>query len=97
MYFNIINQIISVIIEVTPPKYPCHKYLTIIATKYDMNDACGINGPMEIRIYDDTDITSPGYPRHYSSNLNCTWKVIASKDPPRKVHLIVEDVAMDDE
>ena len=62
-----------------------------------MNDACGRDGPMVIRIDDDTDITSPGYPRHYSNNLNCTWKVVATKDPMRKVRLVVEDVAMDDE
>ena len=52
---------------------------------------------MVLKIDDDTDITSPGYPRDYIDSLNCTWEVVATNNPPRKVHLIVEDVAMDDE
>ena len=62
-----------------------------------MNDACGDNGPMIIKIEDDTDITSPNYPRDYANSLSCTWTILATNYPPRKVHLIVEDVAMDDE
>ena len=62
-----------------------------------MNDACGSNAPMVIKIEDDTDITSPNYPRDYPDNLDCTWTIVATNNPPRKVHLIVEDVGMDDE
>ena len=62
-----------------------------------MNEACAGSDPMVLKIDDDTDITSPNYPRNYPNNLNCTWQIVATSDPPRKVRLTVEDIAMDDE
>ena len=61
-----------------------------------MTEAC-VGEPMVIKIEDDTDITSPNYPRNYPNDLNCVWIIVATNVPPRKVRLTVEDVSMDDE
>ena len=62
-----------------------------------MTDACVGTRTMVIKIEDNTDITSPNYPRNYPNNLNCNWKIEGTNDPPRKIRLTIEDVAMDDE
>ena len=35
-------------------------------------------------------LTSPYYPRHYPSNVNCSWKIIASKG--ERIVLSIEDI-----
>ena len=71
--------------------------LNFIVVAYNMTEACIEILPMVIKIEDNTDITSPNYPRNYPNNLDCTWKIFGTNDPPRKIRLTIEDVAMDDE
>ena len=51
-----------------------------------MYEACD-GTPLVFTFSNQTDITSPNYPLHYDTDLNCTWIIISEEDKRIKLSL----------